>query len=381
MVSTDASHRRKVLIAMEPLEGGTLTHLDHIVQCVPLSDFEVHLAVSLERDPSVRTRVDGWRERGVRVHEIPMVRSLNPLADARAFWRLWHLCRREKFDIIHTHSAKAGFLGRLVGRLCRTPVVHTAHVFPFDRWPGEVSFLLLERLAARWTARFIVLSHYQANLVERYRLAPPDRVIRVPNAFVERSQTVRDRAEARTLLDLAPQMPVVLAIGRVCRQKGSKVFLEAASRLSLAGASVHMVLVGDGPILEELRSEVATRGLEGIVSVLGYVDNPQCWYAACDLVVLPSRYEGLPYSVLEARAAARPVALSLVSGMEEFVRHGQDGWLFPPEDPDALASLLSGLSKRRDELDRMGEAGRASMDEEWGLAAFKKRLCAIYSSL
>ena len=177
--------RPKVLIAMEPLVGGTLRHLSQFLEYTDPAEFDVHLAVSALRAPQVRSQFGPWQAQGWTVHEIPMCRELSPHRDALALRRLVELCRRERFDLVHTHSAKAGFLGRAAARLTGAATVHTPHVFPFGRGGtvrAEVLYLALEKLAGRWTDRLVLLSNYQANQVARYRLLPPERVVVIPNA-------------------------------------------------------------------------------------------------------------------------------------------------------------------------------------------------------
>jgi len=372
------SSRLRVLVAMEPLVGGTLQHIEHLLAHTPPDEFELHLAVSAERDPSARRRFEDWRRSGWRVHEVPMRRAISPVRDLCCLLKLWALCRSEKFDLVHTHSSKAGFLGRLAAGLSGIPVVHTPHVFPFGRGAGGRRFLALEKLVARWTDRMVLLSDYQVNLVHRHRLLPADRVTRIPNGVDAGRLSRPGRARARAELGLEPGVPLVLFIGRLCEQKGLDVLLDAAGRLAREGDAARFLIVGDGPLGAWLEQAVARRRLGATVRPWGATDRAGVFYAACDLVVCPSRFEGMPYVILEAKAAARPTAMSLVSGMEEFVRHGWDGYLFPPESGEALAAVLRGLDGRRAELDEMGVRGREGLGPEWDARRAVRALHGVY---
>jgi glycosyltransferase involved in cell wall biosynthesis len=370
--------RIKLLLAMEPLAGGTLRHLQMILEALPRTDFDVHLAVSRSRNEQAPALYTAWRDGGCTVYDLPMVRGLKPWSDVLALLRLRSLCRRESFDVVHTHSAKAGFLGRMAARGTNATVVHTPHVFPFDRKSRDRSYLPLERLAARWTDRFLVLSRYQALQVARYGLARPENVTMLPNAVCTGSFGQAGRREARGVLGLAPDPLLVVGVGRLAEQKGFDVLVDAARMVAGRTPSVQFAILGSGERGSGLRRQVDEAGLAGQVMLPGHVQDVATWYAAADLVALPSRWEGLPYVLLEAKAAARPAVVSLVSGMEEFVTHGRDGFLVAPQDPAALADLIAGLPDRRTELQAMGRRARQGMRPEWTQEHFSSSIREIY---
>lgn len=384
MKRPDPARRPKVLIAMEPLQGGALNHLECLLAHTDPAEFEVHLAVSPRRDPSVRARFEAWRAAGCSVHEMRMRREISPLRDAAAFARLLALCRRERFDIVHSHCAKAGFLGRLAGRLSGAATVHTPHVFPFGRGgpPGpEALYLALERRAGRWTDRLILLSRYQQNVVLRHNLLPLERTALVPNGIVRERFQCLDRAAAREDLGLAPDEPVALAAGRLCEQKGQDVLLDAVAILKRQGVKARVLMVGSGPSEAVLAGRIRREGLADLVAMRGAVRDIRPYYAACDLVLVPSRFEGMPYVLLEAKAAGRAVAASLVCGMEQFIRQGEDGALVQPGNPEAWAQLLAQLAA---DARRFGEAGRraaAGFRTEWRAGVSAGRVHAVYREL
>lgn len=381
----EARDRPKVLIATEALDGGVLRHLSYLVEHLPRDRFDVHLAVSAERAVHVRDRVNAWREAGCPVHEVPMCRDLLPHRDLAAFLSLLTLCRRERYDVVHTHCAKAGFLGRLAARMSGAKTVHTPHTFPFDRggrrW-AEAFYLALERRAAGWTDCMVLLSRYQANIVVRRRLLPTGRWTVIANGIDLGGPGRPDRRTARRVLGLPAGGTVVVAMGRLCRQKGQDTLLEAVALAKRqADAGLRVLLVGAGLLEEKLKAHVAARGLGDVVSLPGATRHPDLYYAAADLVAMPSQFEGMPYVMLEARAAGRPVAASLCSGMEEFVRHGRDGLLVAPGNADAWARTLLGACRRPEELRAIGERGRRSLRPEWEARVSVGRLAGLYERL
>ena len=378
MEASRASMRPSLLLVMEPLIGGTLRHLEYLLAHTSPDEFEVHLAVSAERAPAVRERFAAWGAAGFHMHEVAMRRAVCPVRDSVALGRLVALCRRERFDVVHTHSSKAGVLGRLAARLTGARTVHTPHVFAFDRIAPGRCYLAIERLAARWTDRLVVLSDYQLHQVYRYGLLPPERVSKVPNGVDPTLFGGCGRGAARVRLGLDADAGVALFMGRFCLQKGAETALAAAEMLLAGGERFVLAMVGTGPEESGLRRQVERAGLGRSVRFFGPTDEAPLFYAACDVVVAPSRYEGMSYVMLEAKAAGRAIVTTVVSGMEEFVRHGHDGFLIPPDNAEMLADALRGLAARREELDRMGGRGREGMPLAWHAEQTARALQAIY---
>jgi glycosyltransferase involved in cell wall biosynthesis len=368
-----------VLVVMEPLIGGTLRHLEHLLAYTERDVCDVHLAVSAGRDPSVRARFAAWRSAGWPLCELPMVRRIAPHRDLAAWRALLSLCRRERFDVVHSHCAKAGFLGRLAGRMTGARTVHTPHVFPFGRGgpvAAEALYLALERLAGRWTDRLVVLSRYQQGTALWRRLVPPERAVLIPNGVPPEASAGPTKGAARRMLGLERDEPVALAVGRLCRQKGYDILLAALGRVRRQGQAPTLLIVGEGPQAGELAAQASAERLGERVRFVGAVDDVRPYYAACDVLAMPSRFEGMPYVVLEAKAAGRPVAASLVSGMEEFVRHGRDGLLLPAGNAEAWAALLARMGGMRRQLWRMGQRARRSLR---GVPSAEERVEALHA--
>lgn len=369
---------------MRAVAGGTLTHLEYFLSCADPTEFDVHLAVSGMRDASARSRFEEWRAAGWKVHEVPMWRRVSPLRDVLAFRRLISLCLRERFDVVHTHCAKAGFLGRLAGRMAGAKTVHTPHVFPFVRGGSPSAahlYLALERRAAPWTDRLVLLSRYQLNVVLQYGLLPAEHTVTIPNGVDPDRFSGLDRAAARAGLGLGAHEPVALAVGRLCRQKGMDVLLDAVALAARQGLAPLVLIAGSGPLERTLRARVERLAIGHRVRMIGATAKIAPYYAACDLVVMPSRFEGMPYVVLEAKAAGRPTAISLVSGMEEFVRHGEDGLLVRPDSAEAWAKVLASLSADRGAFFAAGERAKASLRPEWHARRGVEQLHAVYREL
>ena len=290
-------------------------------------------------------------EHGVRPFVIPELgRELSPLDDLRALVKLIALLRREKPDIVHTHTAKAGTLGRIAAILCGVPVrVHTfhGHVFAgyFPPWQTR-AFLAIERLLGRFTQRIVTLSDgLRRELVERYRIAPWDAVAVIPLGLdlAPIAACATRRGELRRELGVGPAARLVGIVGRLVPVKNHDLFLDACVRLQRRGkADVHGVVVGGGELEASLRRRARALGLAERVHFLGWRRDLAPVYADLDVAVLTSRNEGTPVALIEAMAAGVPVVATAVGGAPDLLGHGAKGELVPPPfSPDDLAAAIA----------------------------------------
>lgn len=241
-------------------------------------------------------------------------------------------------DVVHAHSAKAGLAARLALR-GKVPTVFQPHAWSFEAVGGTTARLALrwERFGARWATHVVCVS--EAERLTGQRSGIDARWTVIPNGVdVERFRPVAAHA-ARTALGLSEQAPLVVCVGRLCRQKGQDILLRAWTAVAERMPLARLVLVGDGPDAAGLRERAPAS-----VRFAGAVQDPTPWYQAADIVVLPSRWEGMALVPLEAMACARPVVVTDVDGAREslppgLVPHG----LVPAEDPQALARALGGL--------------------------------------
>jgi len=300
-------------------------------------------------------------ERGVEVTRIPeMSREIRPWADARTVWRLWRIFRRDRPDIVHTHTAKAGTLGRLAAMLARVPVrIHTyhGHVLGGSYFsPAKTRlFLEIERQLARVTDRLVVLTRRQAReMTDELRVAPPDRFAVVPLGLeLERFATLeraRARAAEREALGIPAGVRVVGIVGRLVPVKNHELFLEAvrALRDSRRRTPLVALVVGGGERETELRARAERMGLGGVVRWLGWRRDLPGLYAAMDVLALTSHDEGTPVAVIEALAAGTPVVARDVGGVAEVLEACGAGRLVPAGAggrawAEALAEVLRGV--------------------------------------
>jgi glycosyltransferase involved in cell wall biosynthesis len=311
--------------------------------------------------------------------------AVHPLADARCLLRLARLLRRERFDVVHTHSSKAGLVGRLAARLAGTParVVHHVHGWSFHPLQGEAgrrATVWLERLAAR--PGFTLLACSAATEAEGRREGigrDEDRC--VIRCGIERAPLLRrrPRAEIRRRLRLAPRDLLVLQLGNLKPQKDPVTFARAAVAASPRLPRAHFWIAGDGPLRGRAEALAAEGGLRARFRVLGWRRDVPDLLAAADLLVLTSRFEGLPLAVLRGMAAGLPVVATEVNGTPEAVRHGITGFLVPPGDAGATAEAIVRLGRDPRLRRRMGHAGRVA-SAEFRQARFRQEVLSLYAA-
>jgi glycosyltransferase involved in cell wall biosynthesis len=338
--------RIRVLHAITLLElGGAQRNTLDTVTLLDRSRFEVGLAcgVGAELYGEAQALAD------VRLFSLPhLAREVRPLTDLAALGELRAAIRAFRPDVVHTHSSKAGVLGRIAAHSERIPVVvHTIHGFgfgPHQSAPVRWAFLAAERWVARWTDHFVAVS--RRNLEEGVRLGLFD----AAHASVIRSGIVLDAfrkhagGEAvRRELGIPPRAPLVLQVACFKPQKAPERFVAAAAHLAGRFPDAHFVLVGDGELRPALDAARRRAGLEGRLHLPGWRRDVPALLDAATVVTLTSRFEGLPRALVEALAANVPVVAMAVDGVEEVVREGVDGFLVREGDIGALAERVSSL--------------------------------------
>jgi glycosyltransferase involved in cell wall biosynthesis len=332
------------------------------------------------------------RDLGVSTVAVTTIRrEPSPLRDALATVRLAQLIRRERPHVVHTHTAKAGALGRVATALARLPdrpvVVHTFHGHVLRGYFGPVrsgGFRLLERLLASLSDALVAVSPEVRDDLVALGVAPRSKfaVVRLGIELEQRVAAPKDaRVEARTLLGVPPERFLVGWLGRMTGVKRTEDVLLALARLRGLGVDAALCMVGDGPDREALEEHAHRIGVARHVLMLGYQEDVARWYAAFDAIVLPSGNEGTPVSVIEALAARTPVVATRVGGVPDVVRDGVDGFLVPASDVDAVAERLALLAGDPELRDRMGEAGRARVLARYAVDRLVGDVDRLYRSL
>jgi glycosyltransferase involved in cell wall biosynthesis len=348
-----------VLHLTQPADGG----VGRVVEQLVRAQLRAGLRVAVACPPDGPLAAAAARH-GAGVHPWHAVRTPWPLL-VRETAQVRDVVGRVMPDLVHAHSAKAGLAGRLAVR-GRIPTVFQPHAWSFEAVEGPVGALARcwERHAARWSDRVVCVSDAERRTGERAGITARWTVVR--NGVDLTHYRPGPAEEARAALPVVRELPagilLVVCAGRLCRQKGQDVLLRAWATVAARFADARLVLVGDGPDHSGLRAAAGPS-----VIFAGHATDTALWYRAADLVVLPSRWEGMALAPLEAMACGRPVVVTDTDGARESLPPGHDIYcLVPKEDPDALTGALVRLlggEQLRETLGRQAhEHARATHD-------------------
>jgi len=305
--------------------------------------------------------------------------------DISAFFKLCGIIKRLKPDIVHTHTAKAGTLGRMAAILNRVPVrLHTFHGHVFHSYFGKAktrAIIMIERFLARFTSRIIVISQSQLKDVKDiYRIAGPDKISLIPlgldlKPFLDN----KSEGDLRKEMSVSSDTLLVAMVGRLVEVKNHKLFLDAVRIVKEKSPRINVkyVVVGDGALRRELESYAQEIDVADRVIFLGWRRDLDTIYKSADLVCLTSLNEGTPISLIEAMAAGKAVIGTDVGGVRDVVSHGASGLLSPSKDAVAFSRNLTELLLNKEKRDEMGRFGREHVAEKYS----KERLISDVEKL
>ncbi len=337
-----ASTGRRVLQVMECTIGGTRRHLGDITRGLLERGWDVHLAVSAERTPGFREDLTELAALGARVHEVPMVREVNPRKDRAHTHDLVRLIREVAPDLVHTHSSKAGALGRRAAHEAGLEaVVHTPHTYsflfgemfgPLKRW----LFKALERRLSRLARLVVAVSEGEAGTMRSSGVVSPEKVRVVANGIDPKPYELATPSRPEDSKEGATR---VLVCGLLNVAKGQDLAISALKHPGCA--AVELWVVGDGEERGALERLASSLGVADRVKLLGHRRDVPRLMKAADILLLPSRWEGMPYVVLEAASAGLPVVGTPVDGAREFLAEGERGWVATGADEAAIGEALA----------------------------------------
>lgn len=367
----------RIAHVVEATTGGVARHVIDLVTQLDPAEATCHLYLSFERQDSWR---DALRGLGVPVREIPMAR----LPGRAAAEAIAHAAAADGIDLLHLHSAKAGYHGRLaVERMDRPPrVVYTPHAFAFQRtdtWFAPL-YRRIERKLAPLADRIICVSPGERAAAVAAGISPK-RIALVPNGIdplVWTPVSAAERDEARHLLGIETEAVLIGAMGRLVSQKGYDILLQAVEELVSDLPRVRVCLWGSGPMRPALSRMVRRFGLRGRVRFCGPTGNPRLAYAAMDVFCAPSRWEAGPYAVLEAMACGLPVVATDVPGNADYLADEATGLLAAPDLPGGLEGALRRMAVDPDVRADYGAAGRRRLEACFTLERMVSATAEVY---
>jgi glycosyltransferase involved in cell wall biosynthesis len=336
---------------------------------------------------SVHKQIEKATLRGVKVIPLSsLVRRIDPVQDFQAFLCLFRLIRREKPTIVHTHTSKAGFLGRWAAKLVGVPfIVHTphGHVFygHFGAWAVKI-FFLIEKITNLITDRIIALTEGERKDYIDFSVSRSEKITTIHSGVeIERYLTSHVNIEEKKIsLGLIPKGQVVGTIGWLLPVKGPMLLLKAMESVWQNRSDVELVFVGKGGLKSDLTAQAIEMGVLGRVKFLGWRNDIHEILPVFDLFVLPSLNEGMGRVIVEAMASGKPVVASNVGGIPDLIKDKKNGLLVKPGDEEALANAVLVLLNDPEKARRMGKRGR-NRCRDFSLDAMLQKIDMLYQDL
>ncbi|MDX2161514.1 MAG: glycosyltransferase family 4 protein [bacterium] len=314
-------------------------------------------------------------------------RELNPVRDLITVYKVYRLLRELKPDIVHTHTAKAGFVGRIAAKLAGVPViVHTFHGHTFRGYFNPLLtrvFILIERFTARLSDTVITLTEgLRRELADEFRIARRSRITVLPLGLdLERFARIpRHEGNFRAQHGIPADAPLIGVVGRLVPVKNHALFLNAAARIRQAMPAARFMLVGDGELRSALEAQIAALGLADAVVITGWIEDVAPIYSDLDLLVISSVNEGTPVTVIEGLAAGLPVVATAVGGLPDLLDQGQFGVLVPSEHVEALADAILKAVRQPPKAAAIA-AAQAAMVDRYGIDRLVTDMDSLYRGL
>jgi glycosyltransferase involved in cell wall biosynthesis len=311
-------------------------------------------------------------------------RAINPISDLRTIWTLVKLMREFQPDVVHTHTAKAGFTGRIAARLAGVPViVHTFHGHVFKGYFTGLKtqvFIQIERFAARLSDAIITLTEeLRRELADEYHITRRGRITVLPLGFDLSPFTAipRKNGDFRRAWHIPADALLVGIVGRMVPVKNHALFLNAAAKIRQSLPKAHFVMVGDGELRPQIEAQIAALGLQSAVTITGWQREVAPIYSDMDVLVISSLNEGTPVTVIEALASCCPVVTTDVGGLPDLLEGGKLGRLVPSENVDALADAIIDTLCNPPDVSH----AQAMMHERYGIERLVSDLDSLYRGL
>jgi glycosyltransferase involved in cell wall biosynthesis len=335
----------------------------------------------------VENGIENAKTQGIRVIQLPsLVRSIRPIKDFKALLVLVWLIFKEKPNIVHTHSSKAGILGRLAAKMAFVPnIIHTPHGHVFYGHFGAFAskmFLWIEKLFSRFTDRIVALTDGEKNDYEKLYVCPSEKLLKIHSGVdvAQYMQANGNMVEKRRSLGLDQNEAVIGFVGWLLPIKGPVYLIKAMEYVWPEYPEASLVFVGKGHLDVDLRAQALRMNANGRVKFLGWREDIVEIMTIFDMLVLPSLNEGMGRVLVEAMAAGKPVVASRVGGIPDLVRNDETGYLVPPADAEALAD---GIKKLLDDPEKAWEMGQRGKEycRQFSIEAMIEKLDDLYSDL
>ena len=318
-----------------------------------------------------------------------LVQPIHPVKDLITIFSLSQFLKKNPYHIIHTHNSKAGFIGRLAGKLSKTPIiVHTVHGFAFhDQEPKWKKWLMLnlERLAARWCDIMIFISQPLLDWALRDRVVTrKEKIIKIYSGIeLEKFQpaTDKERSRLRARWGFKDDEAVIGMVSKLWEGKGHILLIQAFEAVLNRFPNIKLIIVGEGYLMGKLKNMVSSKGLVNKVLFTGFQENVREILACVDVAVLPSYFEGMGRVLLEAMAMEKPVVGTRVGGIPDLIEDGVNGFLVEPGNEIQLTEAILRILTEKELAKRLGANGRRKIQSRYSAAYMVQAIEAVYHRL
>jgi glycosyltransferase involved in cell wall biosynthesis len=378
----------KVLQIITRLDkGGSAENTFLTAMGLDKNDYEVTLMSGPVKDPGQDRKKEIGESRIRHIFILELVRNISLINDFIAFLKIYRVLRKEKFDIVHTHTSKAGFLGRLAAKLAGAPIIiHTPHGHVFFGYFGSFKtkiFILLEKLASCLTDKIVALTNGEKEDYIAYKVARKEKLV-VISSGVDLNRLKEPSSEEKKNfkkgLGISENSLVIGTVGRLVPVKGPEFLVEAAQWIISRNPDTFFMFTGDGDLRPMLEKRALDLGIKDNIIFLGWRDDVTKIISAYDVFVLPSLNEGMGRVLVEAMSLGKPIVASNIGGIPDLVSHGKNGFLVPPKNPKELAKYIQILLNNKEMREKMGLAGKR-MAMNFSAKIMLKKISDLYEEL
>lgn len=361
-----AKDKVKILLVVTSTAGGAGLQTYYLAKYLPSSEFDLTVAFG----PGYPLDAE-FEKLGIPIVHLSLSRKISPLKNIRGFFELYSLIRRHRFQIVCMGCSIAGFIGRIASYVAGVPfrvfVIHAYASRPHQPNLKRGLFFLVEKFLDCLTTHYIAVSDATKRFGVSQGIMREEKVRVIHNGIMLDDKRTKEGNSIREELGLHDHIPVVGVIGRLETQKGIAYFIRAAVLAKKEVPEAEFLVVGSGPLHNELQSLAVNLGAIGYVKFVGWRDDIPRILGCMDIVCLPSLWEQFPLSVLEALSMERPVVAAAVDGVPEVVLHQKTGLLVPPADPEKLASGVVTLLRNPGLAGDMGREGRKLVESKFSV--------------
>ena len=365
--------------------GGVADYIRQLVHGLQGSRYTFTVICLSENGP--KFAIELGQIEGVKAFSLKMNRyKVDPISDLGVLFALARHLRTEKYDIIHAHASKPGFLTRFAAIGTATPVLYSPHCFAFHAGVGHYKariIAVLEDFAARYfTTRIVLVSDGERELARSYGIGKDTLFVTVFNGIdPEKYSTSVEKIEIKKSLNIPANAALVCSVGRLCEQKSPLDFVHMAAILHKRKRDIHFIWVGGGPLMEAAQALQTELGLNEVLHFLGHRNDVKELLQASECFVLSSLWEGFATVLLEAMAAGTPVVATDILGNRDAIRSGVDGLLVPVKNPDALAQAVLEIVNNPELSLKFSNNARGRVVKEFNRQQMLDGLSSLYDSL